>query len=221
VGQLIRLRISLADRAGALAQATTIIGLHGGNIVSVDVQRTRGDTAVDELIVEFSTEPEFGDLADDLFTHASVRLLSQHPARFTDPIEAVLLQIAEQLDTGHIRPSEALAAEVAALCSAPVVWVTTKDEASRYDAGRAALDRNEPVSLRGPRLPDELGGRLSGEVNILAVPDASRLDDGHVVFAARHSQADFTDTEISRIQALIALHARIERLLDASARPAP
>jgi hypothetical protein len=221
VGQLVRLRISLADRAGALAQAATIIGLHGGNILSVDVQRTSGDTAVDELVVEFPSEPAFGDLGDDLLTHASVRLISQHPAQFTDPIEAVLLRIADQLDAGRIRPGEALAAEVAELCSTPVVWVTTRDEATQYEAGRAALDQNEPVSLRSTALPREFAGRLSGEVNILAVPDSRPSQEGRVVLAARHSHADFTETEISRIRALIALHYQIERLVDASIRPAP
>jgi hypothetical protein len=221
VGRLIRLRISLADRAGALAQAATIIGLHGGNIVSVDVQRTGVDAAVDELVVEFPSEPELGDLGDDLLTHASVRLISQHPAQFTDPIEAVLLRIADQLETGHVRPGDALAAEVAELCSTPVVWVTTRDGAARFEAGRAALDQNEPVSVRSPALPDEFAERLSGEVNILAVPDSNRGQDGRVVLAARHSDADFTDTEVARIRALIALHDQIERLLDVDPRPAP
>jgi ACT domain len=216
VGQLTRLRISLADRAGALAQAATIIGLHGGNIVSVDVHRTGADTAVDEMVVEFPAEPDLSDLGDDLLTHASSRLLWHRPTQFSDPIEAVLLRIAEQLDAGHVRPREALAAEVAELCSTPVVWVATREEAARYEAGRAALDQNEPVSLRSHAVPAQFAELLSGEVNILAVPASNPSKDGRVVLAARHAHADFTDTEIARIQALIALHDQIERLLDAS-----
>jgi ACT domain len=218
MGQLIRLRISLADRAGALAQAATIIGLHGGNIVSVDVQRTRSDVAVDELIVEFPSEPELADLGDDLLTHASVHLISQRPTEYADPIEAVLLRVAEQLETAGVRPTDALAAEVAELCSTPVVWVCTRAEASAQEAGRAALDGNKPVSLRATYLPEPFAKRLSGEVNLLAVPDSDGGADGRVVFAARASEVDFTDTEIARIRALIALHAQIEFLMGSSAR---
>jgi hypothetical protein len=218
MGQLIRLRISLADRAGALAQAATIIGLHGGNIVSVDVQRTGSDVAVDELIVEFPSEPELTDLGDDLLTHASVHLISRRPAEYADPIEAVLLRMAEQLETAEVRPTDALAAEVAELCSTPVVWVSTRAEAAAHEAGRAALDGNKPVSLRATYLPEQFANRLSGELNILAVPDSDRGADRRVVFAARPSEVDFTDTEIARIRALIALHGQIERLMGSSTR---
>ena len=219
--QLLRLRISLADRAGALAQAATIIGLHGGNILSVDVQRSGGDAALDELIVDFPSEPELTDLGDDLLTHASVRLISQHPAEYADPIEGVLLRVAEQLEAADVRPTDALAAEVTELCSTPVVWVATRDEAAQHEVGRTALDQNEPVSLRTTFLPEQFANRLSGEVSILAVPDSNHPAGGRVVFAARPSHDDFTDTEIARIRALLALHAQIERLLEPSSSPEP
>jgi hypothetical protein len=211
----------LADRAGALAQAATIIGLHGGNILSVDVQRTGGDAAVDELIVDFPSEPELADLGHDMLTHASVHLIAQHPAAYADPIEAVLLRIAEQLGAPAVRPEDALAAEVAELCSTPVVWVTTRDEAAHHEAGRSALDQNEPVLLRTTSLPEQVAERLSGEVSMLAVPDSDYRGGGRVVFAARPSHADFTDTEIARIRALIALHGQIERRLEPTSSPEP
>jgi ACT domain len=216
VGQLIRLRISLADRAGALAQAATIIGLHGGSIVSVDVQRTGGESAIDELIIDFPGEPDLADLGNDLLSHASAHLISQDPAEYADPIEAVLRRMTQQLEATDARPTEALAAEVAELCSAPVVWVSTREEAVRYDVGQTALDRNGPVCLRSSSLPEQFASRLSGEVSILAVPDADRGAAGRVVFVARSSHIDFTETEIARIRALIALHTQIERLLEAS-----
>jgi hypothetical protein len=219
VGQLIRLRISLADRAGALAQAATIIGLHGGNIVSVDVQQTGSDAAVDELVVEFPGQPDLTDLGDDLLTHASVRLISQQPAEYADPIEAILLRVAQQLETAGFRPADALAAEVAELCSTPVVWVSTQEEVGQHTAARTALEENEPVSLRSTSVPEQFADRLPGQVCILAVPDPDRRTGGRVVCAARPEHADFTVTEIARIRALIALHAQIERLMEPSSRP--
>jgi hypothetical protein len=80
----------LADRAGALAQVATVIGMHGGNIASIDVLSSGGDSAVDDLVVEFSGEPDFPELADDLLTDAGARLMSHQPAEVGDPVESSL-----------------------------------------------------------------------------------------------------------------------------------
>jgi hypothetical protein len=211
VGHFIRLRISLADRAGALAQAATIVGLHGGNIRSIDVHRTDDESAVDDLVVDFSKEPDMEDLGHDLATNAATALLSHQASHATDPVVASMQRVMNLLGGGLGDPDEALADAVADLCSAPVAWVSTVAQANRHDAGRVALEGNRAVALPATTLPEHLAERLPGEVRLLAVPDSGHPAGGRVVFVARSATSEFTATEIARIEALITLDGEIER----------
>jgi hypothetical protein len=212
MGHVIRLRISLADRAGALAQAATIIGLHGGNIMSIDVHRISGQSAVDDLVVDFPGEPDVEELRADLAINAATTLTSHQACTATDPVVASM-RLAVKLVEGGIRdPAEAMAKAVADLCSAPVSWVGNTDEASQHEAGRLALERNSPV-VQHTTLPGHVVGRLPGEVCLLAVPDPEYLAGGRVIFLARPVADDFTATELSRIEALRDLYNNLERLL--------
>jgi hypothetical protein len=216
VSHLYRLRISMADRAGALAQAATIVGLHGGNIMSIDVHRTGGEFAVDDLVVEFSGELDVEDLRVDLATHAATTLVSHEASHTTDPVVASMRRVVKLAEAGTDQSAQALADAVADLCSSPVAWVSSLDEAVQYDAGRLALERLGSVVQRTTDLPGHLAERLPGEVQLLAVPDAERQAGGRVVFVARPVDCDFTATEIARIEALADLQDRIERLVNDS-----
>jgi predicted amino acid-binding ACT domain protein len=203
----------MADRPGALARVATIIAGHGGNITSVDVQGVDADLAVDDIVVEFAEEPDLSNLRDDLATNGAATVMSYQEAHVDDPIVGSLRWLVELLDAGPGDPAAALAEGVAALCSSPVVWVSTAEEAAGYDAGRFALEHNASIALQTTELPEHLAERLPGEVCLLAVPDSERLTEGRVVFVARPVANDFTATEIVRIEALIALYSRIERLV--------
>ena len=220
VGQLLRLRITLADRAGTLAQAATIIGFYGGNIVSIDVHRTAGEAAVDDLVVEFTDEPHLDDLRSDLALDASTTLVAHEAARAGDPIEATLRQVIDLLQSGVGDPNDALARAVGDLCFTPVVWVSSAEEAGRYEAGRSAVERNAAVARRMSELRGPGAERLPGEVCLVAVPDLGRHGEGRVVFAARPSTIEFTPTEVSRIEALIVLHNQLEPVLANRRAPA-
>jgi hypothetical protein len=213
MGSLIRLRVALADRPGALAQVATIIAGYGGNITSVDVQRGDGQSAVDDLIVEFAGEPDLAGLRDDLATNRAATVLSHQAAQAVDPIVASFRRLVDIVDTGSGDPAAALAEGVAELCSSPVVWVSSLDEAATYEAGRLALDHHAPVAVHTTRLPEHLAWRLPGEVCLLAVLDPEPPGRERVVFVARPITNSFTATEIARIEALAALHVRIERLM--------
>jgi hypothetical protein len=213
VANLMRLRISLADRPGALARVATIIAGHGGNIISVDAQRVDADVAVDDLVVDFSAEPDVADLVDDLSANAGATVMSHQETRAADPIVGSLRRLVQLVDSGTGDPAAALADGVAELCSTPVVWVSQAEEAARFDAGRFALEHNAAVALHTTELPEHLAEPLPGEVCLLAVPDPERLTGGRVVFVARPAANQFTATEIARIEALTALHSRIERLV--------
>ena len=65
------------DQPGALAQVATIIARHGGNITSIDGQQADSDFAVDELLVDFSDEPDVASLREDLAKDGDTILVSQ------------------------------------------------------------------------------------------------------------------------------------------------
>jgi hypothetical protein len=236
VGRVLRLRISLADRAGALAQAAGVIGLHGGNIVSIDVHRAGSEAAIDDVVVEFNGEPEIRDLRHDLATQASTALLSHEEADAVDPVIAGFAMINRLLDVVHAaapgtdsRGTAALAGAVGAVCCSPAVWIDDAEQARRYEAGATALSRGRPASAPVDSLPAHVAGRIGGDVHVLAVPlavpgaggaaggavpGAGTAGDGgsdrrRVVFLARPAGVDFTETEIGRIQVLAKLHDRL------------
>ncbi len=213
MGTLIRLRIVLADRPGALAQVATIIAGHGGNITSVDVQRVDADSAVDDLIVEFAGEPDLNDLRTDIATNGGATVVSHQETQAADPIAGSLRRVADLLDAGPTDLTAALVKGVSELCASPAVWVSLPEEAVSYDAGRLALEHNAAVTLRTTELPAHLAERLPGEVCLLAVPDPEYLSGGKVVFVARPASNNFTATEITRIEALTVLYSRVEDLM--------
>jgi hypothetical protein len=127
--------------------------------------------------------------------------------------------VVKLAEAGLDQPAQALADAVADLCSSPVAWVSSLDEAVQHDAGRMALERRGSVVQRTTHLPEYLAERLPGEVQLLAVPDAERQAGGRVVFVARPANCDFTATEIARIEALADLQDRIERLVNDGRAP--
>jgi hypothetical protein len=213
MGNLMRLRVSLADRPGALGRVATIIAGHGGNITSVDVQQVDSESAVDDLVVDFSEEPDLVGLRNDLATNGAATVLSHQQTLLTDPIVASLRRLVSVVDTGSRDPARALAEGVAELCSSPAVWVSGAEEARLFEAGRFALDHHAAVVLRTTEVPADLAERLAGEIFVLAVFDPEWDGEGRVVFVGRPVTNPFTATEIARVETLAALHGRIERLL--------
>jgi hypothetical protein len=106
-----------------------------------------------------------------------------------------------------------LARGVAQLCSSPVAWVSSAEEATRFDAGRFAMERQGVVVMTTTELPAHLAERLPGEVCLLAVPDVEQGGQHRVIFMARPVGNDFTTTEVARIEALISLHAALARMI--------
>jgi 23S rRNA U2552 (ribose-2'-O)-methylase RlmE/FtsJ len=216
MGNLVRLRISLADRPGALAKVAAIIADHGGNITSVDVQRVDDESAVDDLVVDFADEPDLDNLRSDLVTNGAAVVMSHQQNQTVDPFVASLRRLVQMVDTGWLDLGAALVEGVAELCASPAVWVSDIDEARHYEAGRFALDHHAAVVLRTTELPAHLAERLAGEIFVLAVFDPEWGSQGRVVFVGRPETNPFTATEIARVESLAALHGRIERLVAGS-----
>lgn len=213
---VLRLRISLANQPGVLAQVARIIGDESGNITSIDVHRADADFALDDLVVEFQDAPDLARLQEKLAASGVARLVSHQGAVVTDLIVTCLRHLVDVIDDtppGHA--GDALATAVAELCPSPVVWVSDAEEAMSYEAGRVALQSDGALVSRATELPERFAGRLSGELRLLAVPDPED-SRRRVVFVARPVANDFTATEIARIEALMAAHTRLERLRNGS-----
>ncbi len=210
---MFRLRISIPDQRGALARVATIIASHGGNITSIDAQQATSEFVVDELLVDFSDEPDLTRLREDLAGDGDTLLVSQQVTERIDPIVASLRHVSELLHSRSSDGEGALARSVAELCSSPVAWVSPAEEAVRYDAGRFALERQGVVIMTTTELPADLAERLPGEVCLLALPDLERPDQPRVVFVARPIGNDFTTTEVGRVEALISLHGAVANII--------
>lgn len=206
MGNVVRLRIQLADRAGALGQAATVIGVHGGNIVSIDIHRTEGEFAVDDLVVDFAEPPDLDELAHDLTTNATTSLLSQEPAESEDPLVRGLLLLAAVTNPDG---GTSLAEAIAAISYSQAAWIASERDASRFEAGKMAIDNGRPVVEPASAVPDQLGVTISGDAWLAAVPEPAGGADPKIAFVVRSGQAPFTATEIGRIQALMSAHAKI------------
>jgi ACT domain len=213
MSQLVRLRLELADSPGSLAKVAGMIAAHGGNITAVDVQDAHPKTAVDEIVAEFPDTAELGLLRQELASSGVAILLSHQAAQRSDPLVQVLRHAVELLRAPSFSPDEELTRAIAELCSSPSVLVTDGDEAFGIQAGRFALERNFAVTLRTNQVPAGMQATLfDEEVWLLAVPDTRTGRDRRVVFVARPLAMDFTATEITRIEALMALHDELARL---------
>lgn len=206
MGNVVRLRIQLADRAGALGQAATVIGVHGGNIIFIDIHRIEGEVAMDDLVVEFAEPPDFDELAHDLTTNATTSLLSHEPAEGEDPLVRglQLLVAASDRDSGS-----SLAEAIAAVSHSQAAWVTDENEARRFEPGKAAVASGQPVVEPVSTVPAQLGVTVLGDAWLAAVPEPAGGEGRKIAFVVRPGDVPFTATEIGRIQALMSAHAKI------------
>jgi hypothetical protein len=209
VGHHLRLRISLADRAGALAQASTVIGLHGGNIVSIDVHRTEGPSAVDDLIVEFPDEPDMGDIGQDLAAHAATELLDHQLMEPSDPVVTAFIMARNLFDRLATDSDDSLADAITTLCHSSSVWVTDEGQATRFAVGKLALESGQAVIRQTNDLPPVLATETRDDVWLAALAGHDRSGPRKVVFLSRPGYLPFTTTETQRIEALMSLYGAV------------
>lgn len=210
---ILRLRLSLADRSGALAQAATVVGLHGGNIRSIDVLTARPDgqgpddeaaAAVDDLVVEFPRPPDLDALAADLEMDAAATLVASGPATVDDPVHRALRAGLAMLG-GRPGPAE-LARGLTAVCPAVVAWTADAVEAARFECGARALAGSQPVVARTGDLPAAAAEQVGGEAAVVALPLVGAAGAPAVAFLARRPEWDFTPIEVSRASAVAELY---------------
>jgi acetolactate synthase small subunit len=213
VSSVVRLRIEFADRPGSLADVAAVIGAHGGNITAIDVLDAEHERVIDEITVEIPDELDLAVLRSQITAVADARVLSHQRAGVVDPIVRVLRRAAEAVDRMPSDRAEALREAVADLCATPAAWILDVDDAAAYEAGREALAHpgSAVIGQTAERLPP-LGETVTGDASVVAVAIASGTGPV-VILVARSIGQGFTPTEGDRIEALVALHARLAGLV--------
>ena len=210
---LVRLRLELADSPGSLAQVAAIIGEHGGNITAIDVQEGSPASAIDEVTVKFQEESDLQILRGHLSESGAATVVSHQTANRADLVVRTLQRLTDVLAASAEERDEGLRRGVAELCSSPVVWISTPADATVYGAGKLAIEReSEPVLVRSDEPLPAVAGTITGTAWLLAVANGVSGSRQRVVFVARPDSQEFTTTEISRVEALVALHRRIDEL---------
>lgn len=203
---VVRLRIELADTPGSLAGVAALFGSYEGNIVGIDVLPGEDGQVIDEITVELPDAVDLGELRRMITVRSDARVLSYQLASPLDPLARVLRRLADVLDTPD-QPEAQLRRAVADLCSTPAVWVMTASEASGYEAGRAAMRQpGAAVVLRTSEKLPPLGESIRGDAVLLAIAPPEGLP---VVLVGRAAVQGFTPTEASRVEALVALFAKL------------
>src|SRR5258708_7093700 len=210
MGLLVRVRVEMADIPGALAQAAAIIADHGGNITALDVQRGENASAVDEVTIELGETSDLAKLRRRLNESGVARVVALQSANPEDLLVRVLRRVGGLLvmpgDDGDLE----LRRGVAELCATPAVWVSSSDDAVNYAAGRDALCApGEAVLVQTEERLPLLAETVSGNAWLLAIADPAPAGRPRVVFVARPLTKPFTTTEVSRVEALVALYDQI------------
>jgi hypothetical protein len=201
-----RLRVELPDQPGALATVASVLAGHDGNVVSLDIHEVDGAKAVDEIVVEAPDDWDVASVRRGIGA-AGAELLSCAPAvDRADPMVRALRFAGALVASDPSRDTLELGRAVLEVTSASSAWVSLRAEALGFEAGRRALAHDGAVVLRTDDLPPSVKWDARGPLWVLAVPDG-RLSAELVAFATRPLALRFTTSEITRVEALLALHA--------------
>lgn len=199
------IRVELPDLPGALAKVATVVSELNGDVVSVDVHEVDGNNAVDEMVVEFLTGLDPGELGHALDRSGAGRLLSCSPAPDrADPVVEALRWARDLAAAPVAGAGGTLERVLADACPAAAVWVAPIDDARAVAAGRLALVRSLPVVQRAEEMPEGFGVEAPGPVWLLAVADGAQ-PTRTIAFLARPVSLRFTASEVARVDALVAI----------------
>ena len=208
----VRLRVELADRPGSLADLASVIAGRRGNITAIDVLEGEDGLVIDEITIEAPEDLDLSQLRSEIASVAKARVLSHQRAEVVDPIVRVLRRVGDAMERVPPEAVEALRLGLADLCATPAVWVLDGDAAAAYAVGRHALAQpGTAVLARTTEKLPSLGETVTGEASVVAVATVT-AGRPCVAMVARSVTQGFTPTECHRIEALVALHARIEAI---------
>lgn len=204
---MLRVRIEVADRPGALAGVTSALAGLGVDVASIDVLEVDGATVVDELVLRLPSKVSGQEVWDVLRVAGAAQVLSSAAeGPVVDPAVAAI-ELARSVlgapgDAGA--PARALARSAYADVG---MWVDVA-EARRYPLAERALASGVPAS--GPAGPDAAPLAVpSGRVLWVApqLPEPQRL-----AVVGRRLKVRFSATEAARLRAFATLLETLERV---------
>ncbi len=210
---LVRLRIELDNRPGALAGVAAAIAGRDGNITAIDVLEADGGRVVDEITVDVPDDLDLALLRSEIAGVRDSRVLSHQRAEPIDPIVRVLHRLTAALERLPEGPAEELCRGLSGLCTTPNVIVLDAVAAAEVDVARHALGEPGRAVLTHAVDPQLFGEAMTGDATVAAV--ATAIGGAPVVaLVARPTARGFTPTECHRIEALVMVYERLIGVLD-------
>lgn len=204
---LLRVRVEVADRPGALAGLTTALAALSVDVASIDVLEVDGSTVVDELVLRLPHDVTARDVWDVLRVAGAAEVLSsaaEGPS--TDPaVSAIELVRSVLTDPGDAdAPGRALARAAYADVG---MWIES-DAAARYPLAERALTTGVPAT-----------GAAGPDASPLALPSgrvlwvAPQVDAPHrLAVVGRRTGIRFSATEAARLSAFATLLDTLDRV---------
>lgn len=204
---MLRVRVELADRPGALAGLTTALAGLDVDVASIDVLEIDGNTVVDELVLRLPrgvTRPEVWDALR--LAGAAQVLSSAAEGPSTDPAIAAI-ELARSL-LAHPGDVDARGAALARAAYADVgMWVDV-DAARPYPLAERALAGGVPSS--GPAGPD--ASPLGAPCRRVMWVAPQLPEPRHVAVVGRRIGVRFSATEAARLRAFATLLETLDRV---------
>ena len=198
------IRVELPDLPGALAKVATVVSELNGDVVSVDVHEVDGSNAVDEMVVEFLTGLDPGELGHALDRTGAGRLLSCSPApERTDPWSKRCAGHRPRHRARRRRPC-VLDRVLAEACPAAAVWVAPIDDGREVGGRPARAGAWAAGRATGRGDARGFGVEAPGPVWVLAVADGGQPTRS-IAFLARPMSLRFTASEVARVDALVTI----------------
>jgi ACT domain len=207
------LRVSLADRPGALASLTRALAAAGANVLSVTVLQRESGRAVDDLLLEWPFERPWDHVVRAVEGCAGARLHGlRHVATTEAPPDTTLV--------GHVlaQPHRALEVMVDTLPSLLLAdWAAFADRRWPREPVTASAQSPLPLPMTPVALPRPRV-LIVDDDPVMVLPCA---DSELRLLVGRSSGPGFTRTERERCAALLATGIELTRLAYRDAVPTP
>lgn len=193
---VVRMRVELPDRSGALAGVTAALADMGVDVASLDVLEVDGTTVVDEMLLRL---PD-GVVVEDVQTAVrSAGAVDVVPAGMDGPSGDATVRALGLMASILASPEDADAPGrcLARVAYADVGMFLDRGEAVRFPLGRRALETAVPTSGRGG--PDASPLALRGGWVLWATPDVDA--PLHIAVVGRGLDIRFSATEAARLRA--------------------
>jgi hypothetical protein len=196
MSNVVRMRVELPGRAGALAGVTAVLADMGVDVASLDVLEVDGTTAVDDLLLRLPDGVLVRDVQMGVRSAGAVDVV---PAGMDGPSGDATVRALGLMTSILASPDDADAPGrgLARVAYADVGMFLDRGEAVRFPLGRRALETAVPTSGRAGPDASPLASR--GGWVLWATPNVD--DPLHIAVVARGLDVRFSATEAARLRA--------------------